>query len=145
MTDRTMLVPLTAEGDAWCAAIARLVEEEQPDLVLNGRDEELGLLGRLRAENRLPRTRYLVPPLGADDLFNDKYQTFRFALEHDLPFVDTASSSDEIEALLDRCGLPLVVKPRYASTGTRGVSLACTLDQLHVARCRREVGWNLVA
>ncbi len=134
LTDRTVLVPRTAEADAWRKAVTRLVEEEDPDLVLNGRDEELGILGELRDRSRSPTPHYLVPPARFDRLFNDKYETARFAREHGLPFADTAYAADEVEALVGRHGLPVVVKPRRGGTGARNAFAACAPEEVRAAQ-----------
>src|SRR5687768_3193148 len=62
LADRTLLVPRTSDRIAWKDAVSRILVEESPDLVLNGRDEELPLLSELQACDSSLSTRFLVPP-----------------------------------------------------------------------------------
>jgi hypothetical protein len=101
--------------------------------VLNGRDEELELLGRLRDESLLAGTHYLVPPAALAPLFNDKYETALFASRHGLPFAETAYSPPEVERLIERRGLPLVAKPRVNGFASRSVFLACEQSEIRAA------------
>jgi carbamoylphosphate synthase large subunit len=123
LADKAYIVPDTADANAYRSAIERILTEEYPALVLNGRDEELGVLAALRDDGGYPGTCFLVPPAALVPVFNDKYETARFAKDHDLPFADTAYFPDEVERLLGRHGLPLIVKPRWDGHASKGVFL----------------------
>ena len=123
LADRTVIVPPTASGEAWLAALEKLIDEEQPLLVINGRDEEVALLARLRARSDRPDTHVLAPAPELVPAVVDKYESYRFARDHDLPFAETASSAEEVEGLLSRTGLPLVAKPRRGGFASHGVCL----------------------
>lgn len=123
LADRTVLVPPTASGEDWLTAVQRLIDDERPLLVINGRDEEIALLAGLRARNDRPETHVLAPSPSLVPAVVDKYESYRFARDHDLPFAETASSAEEVAALLSRTGLPLVAKPRRGGFASRGVCL----------------------
>jgi carbamoylphosphate synthase large subunit len=131
--DRAIVVPPTADADAWHRSVNGIVEDERPDLVLNGRDEELATLSRLSDENQSAGRVYLVPPAALVPVFNDKYETALFAASNDLPFAQTAYTAQEVERLLERHGLPLVAKPRLNGFGGNGACLACTEGDVRTA------------
>lgn len=132
LADRTILVPKTARTDDWRAALARLIEQERPAVVMAGRDEELPLLADLARDfaEELPGTVFLSPPRALVPAFNDKYETFLFAREHGLPFAESAVSEVEVRGLARRCGFPLVAKPRHGGHASRSVFLATDGAQL---------------
>ena len=130
LADRTVLVPPTADAEAWSGAIRALIAAERPRLVLNGRDEEVGLLAGLREEAAAAGTAILAPPPPLVPVFADKYESARFAAAHDLPFAATAVTAAEVEALLSRTGLPVVAKPRRGGFGARGAALLLTGDDV---------------
>lgn len=131
--DRAIVVPPTADGDAWHRALEAIVDDECPDLVLNGRDEELAGLARLRDESQSAEAAYLVPPAALVPVFNDKYETALFASAHDLPFAQTAYTAKEVERLMEGHGLPLVAKPRFNGFGGNEAFLACTESDVQAA------------
>ena len=62
---------------------------------------------------------------------NDKFLSYEFARKHGLPFADTTLGTDErnLEALVARCGYPLIGKPRRGN-GSRGVLVIRNQDHL---------------
>ncbi len=123
LADRTVIVPPTESGEAWLAAVERLIDEERPLLVINGRDEEVALLAGLRERTDRPGMHVLAPSPALVPAVVDKYESYRFARDHDLPFAETASTAGEVAALMSRRGLPLVAKPRRGGFAARGVCL----------------------
>ncbi len=126
LADRAVIVPPTASGEDWLAAVQSLIDEERPLLVINGRDEEVALLARLRERNDQPGIHLLAPSPGLVPAVVDKYESYRFARHHDLPFAETASSAEEVAALMSLKGLPLVAKPRRGGFSSHGVCLVRT-------------------
>jgi len=131
--DRVYLVPKTSEAKAYREALQRIVERERPDIVIPGRDEELALLSRLAANPKWGKARLLAPPSELISVFNDKLETSRFAARHGLPFAHTAHEPDEIRALVETRGFPLVVKPRDGGHASRGVRIVSKPAQLRAA------------
>lgn len=128
MADRTVLVPRTARHDAWQAAVSRLIAEERPAVVLSGRDEELPLLAGLR--ELFPDTLFLSPPAALVPAFDDKYETFRLAQKHGLTFAESAVAEPDVRRLLERCGFPIIGKPRRGGHASRSVFLITGEQQL---------------
>jgi len=121
LCDTTYLVPPTADAEAYLAAHARIVAAERPDVVIPTRDEELEVLPRLR--DLLPggeRPVYPGSSAAVARIAGDKLETWRFAQAHGLPCAVSASTPDEIAALVRRFGYPLIAKPRRGF-GSRGV------------------------
>lgn len=125
--DRARLLPETRQAEDFEAALAALIEAEAPDLVLACRDADLPALSRLslRFPGRIP-----VPPPDLMPVFADKYESWRFALRHELPFATSAFTPDEARALLAGTGLPLVAKPRWGGHASKHVYLVQSRDQL---------------
>lgn len=121
LCDQAYLVPRTTEQEAYRVALDDIIEREQPALVIAGRDEELSVLGCIREEGTHSSTQFLVPPAALTPVFNDKYESARFARRHGLPFADTAYEDDEAKALISRHGWPLIAKPRWGGHGSKDV------------------------
>ena len=128
LADRTILVPKTARADDWRAALARLIDQERPAIVLAGRDEELPLLADL--QERFPGTLFLSPPSSLVPAFNDKYETYLFARRHGLAFAESAVTEPGVRRLLERCGFPIVGKLRRGGHASRSVFLITGEQQL---------------
>jgi carbamoylphosphate synthase large subunit len=137
LCDRAYRVPETAEEDAYRTALGDIIEREQPALVAAGRDEELYVLGCLREEGTHSGTQFLVPPAALTPVFNDKYESARFAQRHGLPFADTAYEVDEAEALIARHGWPVIAKPRWGGDGSKDVFLISNDRELEAVLAAR--------
>jgi len=118
--DVAYLVPLTRDGPAYIHRMRKIVEAERPDVILNGRDEEVAMLAVLARETGCL---FLGPPPQLAPVFSDKYQTCQFALNHGLPFAETAVSSEELDSLCQKQGFPLIAKPRRGGHASKDVFL----------------------
>lgn len=116
--DEAYLVPLTQDAPAFMQRMRNIVEAERPDVILNGRDEEVALLAVLAKETGCL---FLGPPPLLAPVFSDKYQTYQFALNHGLPFTETAASSEELDSLCQKQGFPLIAKPRRGGHASKDV------------------------
>lgn len=125
LSDKAYVVEETA-NPSFRSTIARIVEEDEIDIVFNGRDEELAALAELKDEPRLREVAFLVPPQKVVPIFNDKYQTALFARAHGLPYPKTAFSEAEVLELLADEGLPLMAKPRWCGHASKDTFLALT-------------------
>jgi len=107
----------------------QIVQEEKPDLILPGRDEDCVFLADFKSNNysdfqtKIPFGSSTIPKM----MF-DKYQSHRFCLEHNLPFADTLlyslnTPNEEVDKFIEKHGFPLLVKPRegFGSLGVRFV------------------------
>jgi len=131
--DRVYLFPKTSEADEYRQALRNIVYREKPDMIIPGRDEELGPLSELAINSEWNATRVLVPPPELVPVFNDKLETARFAARHGLPFAHTAYEPSEITALAKAHGFPLVVKPRIGGHASKSVHVVTSIDQLKAA------------
>lgn len=121
--DQGFVVPPTRQHADYVEALRRVIRRENIRLVFNGRDEELAALADLAADPSLSATRFLVPPPDLVAVFNDKYETARFARAHGLPFAPSAFGRAEALDLAARYGWPLLAKPRWNGHASKDVFL----------------------
>jgi len=121
--DTSYLIPSASAPD-YLESMHRLLGRERPDAVLVGTDVELGVFAMHRRELEARYgTQIVVCPPEAVEVANDKWLTFQFLKAHGFPHPRTALPED-VGALLDQCGFPLIVKPRVGgrSIGVHRVS-----------------------
>jgi biotin carboxylase len=135
--DLAYLAPKTADTDRFFARVRDIIKTEQPDLVLAGRDDDLVPLARIKASQEFPRTLFLTPDSAAVVVVNDKLATARFAREHGLPFPETAATQEEADTLINRCGFPLISKPR-SGFASRGVTVVRNRSEASAALARSD-------
>ena len=131
--DRAYRVPNTADAQAYLDSLRAVVVQERPDLIIPGRDEELAVLSELAADNVCRHICVLAPPQDLVPIFNDKLETARFAAREGLPFAATAYEAGEISALVESCGFPLLIKPRFGGHASKGVRIVINPAQLQAA------------
>jgi carbamoyl-phosphate synthase large subunit len=75
--------------------------------------------------------RILVGSNDMAEMMDDKYKSYLFASNHNLPFVPTAPCEDELQILniVRNYGFPIIAKPRHGN-GSRGIKIL--LDQHHL-------------
>jgi carbamoyl-phosphate synthase large subunit len=116
--DAAYLVPPTASSAEYKAKMFEIVRFEKPDLIINGRDEEVPILAKISAETQVC---FIGPNPEIANLFSNKYHTYLFCQKHQLPFVETAVEPHEIDRLIERVGFPLIVKPRQFGHASKDV------------------------
>lgn len=131
--DVAYLVPPTAQHAPFAQRMADIIALEDPDLLVNGRDEEVPMLAELAARDTSARRVFLVPPPELAPIFNDKYQTAAFARRHGLPFTASACTEPEVRQLIVDFGYPLVAKPRTGGHASRNVYVLTSPQQLDAA------------
>jgi carbamoylphosphate synthase large subunit len=132
---RVYLMPYTEPlPSAFTQRLLDIINREQPDLLIPSRDRDVTVLAGLAAEypdlaNRIP-----CGNLGTARILEDKWLSYLFARDHDLPFVrsaipDSKSAHCDVYQLVNEVGFPLIAKPRmgYAS---RQVKLLSNTEQL---------------
>jgi hypothetical protein len=119
--DRAYLAPPTAQRAAFTTRLRSIIEAERPAAVLTGRDEELHCLAALAADPAFRDVLFLVPGVEAAKICNDKYETWRFAQAHGLPFVESAVDAEGLGRIVARSGYPVIAKPRHGGHASRGV------------------------
>ena len=119
--DVSYLVPPVADEAAYVAAIERIIVEQEPDLVIPGRDDDILVLARMKS--RYPdKPVLMVGSVAGAEIMNDKKRTWEFAQRHGLPFTPTVDAPEPALALAAAHGYPLIGKPRCGN-GARGVTI----------------------
>jgi len=133
--DRVYLVPPTDLHGAFEEAFDHIFKIEKPDFVLAGRDIDVVFLAEYKEKhseigNTIPCGHSWIAKI-----LYDKYDSFLFARQYDLPFADTFlyTSNKDFEALKQFTALhafPLIVKPRHGF-GSLNVFFVTDNNQLY--------------
>ncbi len=128
--DSAHLVPL-AKAPNYVECIREVLHQERPDIVFIGTDVELEIFARYRHEWETEfKTHIVVSSSEVIGIADDKWKTYLFLKENGFPCPDSVLPGDE-EALLERVGFPLVVKPRV---GARSVGVHVVRNREQLAR-----------
>jgi carbamoyl-phosphate synthase large subunit len=125
--------------------VARMVEVLQagrPDLILCGRDQDTEAMARLLEDRPELPGRLPYGSAASLGLGSDKWETWRFAQRHDLPFAATfcpgpSGGTAALRAFADSHGYPLVAKPRRGFA-SRGVAFARHWGDVEVLATRHD-------
>jgi carbamoyl-phosphate synthase large subunit len=117
--------------------LLEIIDLEQPDLVIPGRDDDIRVLASIRTHHQEFANRCLCGDENSVKHILDKWLTYQFSLKHDLPFAKSAiANSDpdntELNQLVSEYGFPLLVKPRDGF-GSHGVLVISNDEQLKKA------------
>jgi carbamoyl-phosphate synthase large subunit len=126
-------VPPAIEEEAYLSALTRIIEKEEADLLIPIHDLELDVLARNRGAIE-ELTCLILSPATTIATCNDKWKTFEFCRNNDIPTLKTILVKDLSrvpEDILD-AGIryPFIVKPR-AGVGSQGI---------HEIRSERDLG-----
>jgi hypothetical protein len=140
--DKVYIVHNT-DSDLFHNEFDAIVEKENPDFILPGRDEDCLFLADYKTlhlntfANKIPfGCRFIA------EVTYDKYQSYLFCKENQLPFAETLLVQQGEDALInefiERHGFPLIAKPRkgYASLG---VYFVLNIEQLRELADNHEV------
>ena len=127
--DRTYIEPLTAD------VVAQIVERERPDAVLptlGGQTalnvamelHERGLIGRPGTPEMIGANAQAIATAEDRERFKQAMQEIGLGV----PASGTAHSLDEAMAVVERVGLPVIVRPAYILSGT-GTGIASSADE----------------
>ena len=128
LADRTYIEPLVPE------VLEAILERERPDALLPTLGGQTALNLAMELESRGILSRYGVELIGAKAETIERAEDrarFKEAMEGvglDLPASETVTSWAEASQVLERIGLPLVVRPSFTLGGTGG-GIAHTLEE----------------
>lgn len=136
--DKAYLLPPTKYNKAeFKNKLLDICAIEQPDLIIPGRDDDIGILADIKNKNEEFADVCLCGSKNAVANMLDKWLTYKFASSYGLPFADSAipnsqSENAEVKRLLEKYGFPLLVKPRdgFASQGVSVVSDKAQLTEV---------------
>ncbi|ODU21497.1 MAG: carbamoyl phosphate synthase large subunit [Sphingomonas sp. SCN 67-18] len=120
MADATYVEPITPE------IVAKIIAKERPDAVLPTMGGQTALNTALALFNDGTLAKYGCQMIGADAEAIDKAEDrlkFRQAMDKiglESPRSDVAHTLDEALAVLDRVGLPAIIRPSFTMGGTGG-------------------------
>ena len=108
------LVPI-AKDSAYLDAIVDICKQNKIHGIFSGTEHEIYALsnGAERIKNETGAIVFLSRP-EVIDIGTDKYKTYQFFHEHNLPFPKTVLF-DDYKELVNECGYPIFMKPRTAS------------------------------
>jgi carbamoyl-phosphate synthase large subunit len=121
-----------ANDPTYLEVFEKILAEERPQVVLVGTEAEMWLMSENREylESKY-QTNILVSNSRVLAIADDKYLTYEFFKEKGFPCPDSALE-DQVEALIQRVGFPLIVKPRQGARSV-GVYLVADNDELQKA------------
>lgn len=125
--DRVWLAPPAQQAEDYWRAVEAVLEAEQPELVLAGRDDDIALMTAWRAQHPRWARALAAGPVAMAEPMTDKLSGHAWAQAHGLPFAPTvAADAPEAAAVCARWRAEfdgaLIAKPR-AGNGSRGVRL----------------------
>ncbi len=137
--DRAYLVPQTSSPE-FDAAFRSIVQKENPDLILAGRDEDVVFLAQYQKRDMAPKKLIPVGEPYLAEMMIDKFETHRFTEQHGLPFAATllyrnSSDTDRLKAFIATHSFPLLVKPRR---GFSSMNVFIVTNQQHVNRLLKD-------
>lgn len=135
--DAVYLVSETHDDD-FLNDFLTVVQKENPDFILPGRDEDCVFLSDFKSNypegfgNKIPFGNSLIPKV-----MLDKYQSYLFCKKNHLAFADTflfATDDDKtgLDEFINKHGFPILVKPRegFASVGVSFVLNHQQVDEI---------------
>lgn len=133
--DSAYLLPWLNQITPESAAEARLLailQQEQPDLIVPARDEDVLFWAEFGARHPAWQPRILSGPAGLAALFLDKAASLDFCLQHQLPFARSLRLKDWPEQALP-FDFPVLAKPAQGY-GSVGVRVLFSKDELQALR-----------
>lgn len=117
MSDRVAgryIVPIAKSPD-YLPEIIKICKREKIDGIYSGTEHEIYALSNGAAEikKETGAVVFLSRP-EVIDIGTDKYKTYLYFKEHNLPFAETVLF-DDYKTLVKKCGYPIFMKPRTAS------------------------------
>ena len=129
--DSACTIPMVKDP-SYFHSIWEVIDRERPDAILIGTDVELELFALHREELESSfNTHVIVSSPQTIKIADDKWLTYEFLSSRGLSCPLSALPNDRsaVQSLIDRCGFPLIVKPRIGARSV-GVEQIFTEEQL---------------
>jgi carbamoyl-phosphate synthase large subunit len=132
--DKSYLVAKAKNSKEFTKNIITIIEKEEPDIIIPGRDDDIVILAQLREKMSISKDCFLVGSEYFAKIMDDKFLSYDFALKHNLPFAPTIESGKldsytKTNDLLKSFGFPLIAKPSKGN-GSRGIWMILNENQL---------------
>jgi carbamoylphosphate synthase large subunit len=134
--DRAYMVPDTSSSEFY-ETFKNIVQNENPDLIVAGRDIDVVFLSHYKEKEVASTSLIPVGKSSLAEMMLDKFETHRFAVQHNLPFAATllyrnAQDTEMLMAFIEIFGFPLLVKPRqgFGSSNVYIITNQRHVDQL---------------
>ena len=143
--EKTYLVPPAAQTPDFSEALVEIIEKENPDIIIPGRDDDIVILSQLRQKMPRHREKFLVGSEHLACIMDDKVKSYAFAQKYSLPFAPTVKSGvleeqESARRLVEKYGFPLIAKPSRGN-GSRGIWIV--IDQTRLDAIIKEPGYAI--
>jgi carbamoyl-phosphate synthase large subunit len=126
--DDRFLLPM-AKDKTFIPELIKLLQHTQPDVFILGTDTELSILARYKTEiEQKTQTKILVSSETVVEIADNKLVTAEFFEQSEFSFPMTADQNDsqKVQAIVQECGFPLIVKP---TRGARSIGVVVVNSQ----------------
>ncbi len=141
--DNGILLPAATSTD-YIESILKIARNEDMDAIYIGSDEELLVIGnskkRIESESK---AKVLSSPIDVLTTARDKWKTFLFLKENNLPVAESALPADD-EKFVKEFGYPIVVKPREGYGSLYFYLVRCKSEMQQAISNIQKAGWHAV-
>lgn len=139
--DNGILLPSATSTD-YIESILKIARDEDMDAIYIGSDEELLIIGnskkRIESESK---AKVLSSPIDVLTTARDKWKTFLFLRENNLPVAESALPADD-EKFVKEFGYPIVVKPREGYGSLYFYLVRCKSEMQQAMSNIEKAGWH---
>ncbi|MGB7953186.1 MAG: ATP-grasp domain-containing protein [Candidatus Nitrosopolaris sp.] len=139
--DSGILLPSATSTD-YIERILKIARDEDMDAIYIGSDEELLIIGnskkRIESESK---AKVLSSPIDVLTTARDKWKTFLFLKENNLPVAESALPADD-EKFVKEFSYPIVVKPREGYGSLYFYLVRCKSEMQQAISNIQKAGWH---
>jgi len=139
--DNGILLPSATSTD-YIERILKIARDEDMDAIYIGSDEELLIIAnskkRIESESKV---KVLSSPIDVLTTARDKWKTFLFLKENNLPVAESALPADD-EKFVKEFGYPIVVKPREGYGSLYFYLVRCKSEMQQAISNIQKAGWH---
>ena len=132
----------SANSPEYIENIVKIAREEDIDAIYVGSDEELLVIGKSKKRiERESRAKVLSSPVGVLTIGRDKWKTYLFLKQNDLPVPASALPIDA-EKFVNEFDFPIVVKPREGYGSLFFYLVHCKSEMKQAISNIQKTGWH---